>query len=209
VPGQPVARPVLLAAVVLLLPAVCSAERLLELYDQAIATNPVLRGREFGVEQARAQQDLARSRLLPHLSAEGSYDWNNYDQDGLPEKERYTGRRGVLVASQPLLDVAAYHRFRGAQVSVQQSQFERDAAEMELTADVIDRYLTLLQAEDDIVYLQAEKDAIENQLKRLKFMRERRMAKVADLYEVEAYYQALLTREIEARNARRLPVSAA
>jgi outer membrane protein len=73
---------------------------------------------------------------------------------------------------------------------------------MELTADVVDRYLTLLQAEDDIVYLQAEKEAIENQLKRLKFMRERRMAKVADLYEVEAYYQALLTREIEARNAR-------
>jgi len=33
-------------------------------------------------------------------------------------------------------------------------------------------------------------------------MRERQLAKITDLLEVEAYYQGLLTREIEARSAR-------
>jgi len=185
------------------LPLASQAEGLLELYDQALATNPMLRGREFNVEQARAQKDLARSRLLPQVGVDASYDWNAYDERNR-SPEYYDGKRGSIVASQPLLDLSSYYRYKGAQLSVQQSEFERNAAEMELAVDLVDRYLIVLQAEDEIRYLRAEKEAIETQLKRLRLMRERQLAKVTDLYEVEAYYQGLLTREIEARNAREI-----
>jgi outer membrane protein len=185
------------------LPLAAQGEGLLELYDQAMTTNPVLRGREFNVEQARAQKDLARSRLLPQIGVDASYDWNAYDERNAPT-EYYDGKRGSIVASQPLLDLSSYYRYKGAKLSVEQSEHERNAAEMELASDLVDRYLIVLQAEDEIAYLQAEKAAIESQLKRLRLMRERQLAKVTDLYEVEAYYQGLLTREIEARNAREI-----
>jgi outer membrane protein len=195
------------ALLALLLTAAASpAEGLLELYDEAMQSNPALRGREFGIEEAKAQRDLSLSQLLPQVTADASYDWNKYDEEGLAA-ERYQGMRGVLSARQPLLDVAALHRYRSAKVTVEQSEHERAAIEMEVTAELIDRYLVVLQAEDEIAYLASEKVAIEGQLERLRFMRERRLAKLTDLLEVEAYYQGLLTRGIEARNARAIALA--
>lgn len=186
---------------VLALPPVAIAGSLLELYDEAMKSNPALRGREFGIEEAKAQKDLARSQLLPQIVADGSYDWNVYDEEGVAA-ERYEGKRGVLTARQALFDLPSIQRYRGAKVTVEQSEYERAAAEMEVASEAIDRYLIVLQAEDEMAYIEVEKTAIEGQLRRLRFMRERKLAKITDLYEVEAYYQGLLTREIEARNAR-------
>jgi len=197
-----VPRALLFAALAAAAP-VAGAEGLLKLYEQALATNPALRSRAYGVDQATAQKDMARSRLLPQISATGSYDWNKYTEfDVFAGTDYYSGKRGAVIGRQPLFDLASYYRLKGAQLSVAQSEQERQAAEIALGGEVIDRYLLVLQAEDDIVYLAAEKEAIEAQLKRLRFMREKQMAKVTDLYEVEAYYQGILTREIEARNGR-------
>jgi len=192
----------LLIAFTTMAPA-ASAEGLLQLYENALATNPALRSRAYGVDQAVAQKDMARSRLLPQISGIGQYDWNRYTEfDIFTGTDNYSGKRGALVGRQPLFDLASYYRLKGAQTTVTQSEQERQAAEIALGGEVIDRYLLVLQAEDDIVYLASEKEAIESQLKRLRAMRERQMAKVTDLYEVEAYFQGILTREIETRNAR-------
>jgi outer membrane protein len=191
----------LVVAFASLLPWAAGAESLLPLYDEALKTNPALRSRDFGIAEARAQKDLARSRLLPQVNADGSYDWNEYNEEGAAP-ERYNGTRGVISAKQPLLDLPSYYRLRGAQSAVEQSEHERKGEELAVTTDVVERYLAVLQAEDEIANLASEKGAIDNQLKRLRFMRERQLAKVTDVYEVEAYYQALLTREIEARNKR-------
>jgi len=196
-----IARALLLTALVAVAPA-ATAQGLLQLYENALITNPALRSRAFGVDQAKAQKDMARSRLLPQISAMGQYDWNEYTEFSVLGTEQYSGKRGAIIGRQPLFDLASFYRLRGAQTSVTQSEQERQAAEIALGGEIIDRYLLVLQAEDDIVYLNSEKEAIESQLKRLRFMREKQMVKVTDLYEVEAYYQGLLTREIEVTNAR-------
>ena len=190
----------LLLVVMTALPMLAGAESLLQLYDAALETNPTLRGREFGVQQAKAQQEIARSRLLPQLSVSGNHDWNKYTEQG-SASERYTGARTYVSARQAVLDLSSYYRLKGAESAVEQSELERTAAELVLAVDVVDRYLAVLQARDELTYLASEKAAIESQMKRLQFMSERKLAKLTDLYEVEAYYQGLLTREIEARNA--------
>ena len=171
----------------------------MSLYEATLASNPVLKGREFGVDQAVAQKDIVRSRLLPQLSSVGNYSWNDY-HDRLVGDQSYSGRRGTVQARQALLDLTSYFRLQGAKYSVLQSQQEVDAIRTGLAGELLDRYLLVLQGEDDIRYLQAEKESIETQLKRLRVMRERQLVKITDLYEVEAYYEALLTKEIEARN---------
>ena len=188
-------------AIALSLPVTAHAQRLAEFYRQALETNPAVRSRQFGIEQARAQEELATSRLLPQVAATGNYYWNDYRETGT-DARRYDGVRAGLQARQALLDLASYFKLQGARASVAQSEQQHEAARMALGGDVVDRYLAVLQAEDDISYLQAEKKAIDAQLKRIRFMRERELAKVTDLYEIEAYLQGLLTREIEARNAR-------
>lgn len=197
-------RPALLGLILLaaaLGPAEVHAQSLLDFYRHALQTNPTVRTRSFGVEQAKAQEDIAGSRLLPQLSASGNYNNNNYHESGL-SAQSYNGSRSVIQASQALFDLASYFRLQSATFAVKQSELQAEAARMSLGGDVVDRYLSVLQAGDEMTHLLSEKASIEGQLKRLRFMRERGLVKVTDLFETEAYYQGLLTREIEAQSTR-------
>ena len=173
-------------------------ETLLEFYDAAIATNPEYRIREFGIDQARGQRRQALSRLLPQISGSGNYSQNNFAD--VRNADHYSGTREAIQLRQVLLDLTTYFRFTSATAAVMQSKHVRDATRMELGGEVIDRYLQVLQAADEVSYLGADKAATAGDMKRLRAMRERQLAKVTDLLEVEAYYQELLTNEIQARN---------
>ncbi|NOU10987.1 MAG: TolC family protein, partial [Nitrospira sp.] len=89
---------------------------LLELYDLALATNPVVMGRQYSVVQVEAQQDQARSKLLPQVSATGNITWNELTQEGPNQftgqtrdfTSQYQGLRGVVQARQALFDLASY-----------------------------------------------------------------------------------------------------
>jgi outer membrane protein len=177
------------------------AADLLELYEQALATHPIIKGSEFSIDQAKAEKDQALSRLLPQVSATGNLSWNDMTQaqgNGLPAvTSNYEGTRGVIQAKQALFDLPSIMRWQGAKAIVLQTEQELEAARMSMAADLIDQYLETLQTEDELGYLQGEKALTESDVKRIRRMHELQLAPVADLYEVEAYYQTLLTKELE------------
>lgn len=182
---------------------------LLQLYDLALTTNPVVEGRKASVLQAEAQRDQARSKLLPQASATGFISWNELTQDTTNAFTRqttdftaqYQGLRGVVQARQALFDLASYRAYEGAGFTVKQAEQDVEDARMGLATDLVDRYLEFLQATDDASYLQSELDLTDGEMQRIRRMYERAMAKVTDLYEIEAYYQTLKTRELEISNA--------
>ena len=195
-------------------PVAEAAERqpanLLQLYDLALATNPVLEGRKYSVVQAEAQQDQARSKLLPQASATGFISWNELSQESTNVftqqttdfTAQYQGLRGVVQARQALFDLASYRTYEGAGLTVKQAEQDLADARMSLATDLVDRYLEFLQANDEASYVQSELDLTDGDTQRIRRMYERAMAKVTDLYEVEAYYQTLKTRELEIHNAK-------
>lgn len=184
--------------------------RLLQLYDQAMADNPGLKGQELTVDQAAAQEDQALAKLLPQISAIGNINQNSFKQDASRTPfntdgftvNNYQGVRGVIQARQALLDLPSVLNYIGAGSSVLQANQELAAARMALGADLIDRYLAVLEANDELGYIAGEKELTARQAARLRSMLERQMALITDVYEVEAYLQALATREIEADSAR-------
>ena len=190
----------LLALTLCVLPQLAHAQPLIEFYRRALENNPTLRTSEHGVAQAEAQKDLVLSKLLPQVNYTANYYWNDNQEGSLPSRY-YTGLRSAFQAQQALLDLPAYYLLKGARFTVAQSEQLRQAARMTLAGETVERYLTALQTADEIANLQSEKESIDSQQKRLRYMRERQLAKVTDLYEIEAYYQGLLTREIEARSA--------
>jgi outer membrane protein len=177
------------------------AEDLLELYRHALETNPVLKGREYDVDRTSAQKNQAQSKLLPQLSAVGNRSWNDFDTRGIGA-EQYYGKRGTIQGRQALFDLPSYRSLEAAEARNLQSKEELQAARMDIAGELVDRYLEVLGASDEITHLQAEREAAESQLGRLRRMYERQLAKVTDLYEVEAYYQTLNAREIETQNAK-------
>ncbi|MBX3325138.1 MAG: TolC family protein [Nitrospira sp.] len=204
----------LFVLLLILSPVAEAAERqsanLLELYDLALATNPVVEGRKYSVAQAEAQKDQARSKLLPQVSAIGNISWNEFTQE-VPNRftgqttditTQYQGLRGVVQARQALFDLASYRAYEGTGLTVKQAEQDLADARMSLATDLVDRYLECLEATDEASYLQSELDLTDGDTQRIRRMYERAMAKVTDLYEVEAYYQTLKTRELEIHNAK-------
>lgn len=179
---------------------------LIELYDQALATNPTLKSSEYSVDQAKAQKDQVRAKLLPQVSAVGNLSWNNTDEAGpngrTTVQRSYEGTRGIIQARQALFDLPSYLRLQGAGSAIKQAEMEVEATHMSVAADLVDRYFQVLEATDQMSAIQGEKALTEGEIKRISRMKEMQMAPVTDLLEVEAYYQTLLTREIELENAR-------
>ena len=198
----------------LLSPAAQAAEErpgnLLQLYDLAMTSNPIVEGRKYSIMQAEAQKDQARSKLLPQVSATGFISWNELNQETTNAFTRqttdftsqYQGLRGVVQARQALFDLASYRAYEGAGFTIKQAEQDLADARMGLATDLVDRYLEFLQATDEAGYLQGELDLTDGDAQRIRRLYERAMAKVTDLYEVEAYYQTLKTRELEIHNAK-------
>lgn len=204
----------LLLILTILSPAAEAVEQqpanLLQLYDLTLATNPVVEGRRYSVVQAEAQQDQARSKLLPQASATGFISWNELTQETTNALTRqttdftsqYQGLRGVVQARQALFDLASYRAYEGAGLTVKQAEQDLENARMGLATDLVDRYLEFLEAHDEASYVQSELELTDGDMQRIRRMYERAMAKVTDLYEVEAYHQTLKTRELEIYNAK-------
>ncbi len=182
---------------------------LLKLYDLAMTTNPIMEGRRSSIVQTEAQKDQSLSKLLPQVSATGNIGWNEFTQE-VPNQalgftpaitSQYQSLRGVVQARQALFDLASFRAFESAGFSVKQAEQDLEASRLRLTTDLVDRYFEVLEATDAVGYLQSELDLTEGDRERIRRMHERQMAKVTDLYEIEAYYHTLKTRELEIANA--------
>lgn len=191
-------------------PAGAQPSGLLELYEQVLANNPTLKGVEYAVDQAQARKDGARSSLLPQVSGTGSLSWNRLDQtvtnpftqDESIVRSEYQGARAVLQARQALFDLPAYFRWQSTKSGIRQAEQDLVVTRMSLASDLVDRYMNVLQAEDELTYVRGEQELTAAELKRVRRMVEMQLVLVKDVYEVEAYAQGLETKELEIRNAR-------
>ena len=181
------------------LPFEASGQRLSELYSAALSGNPNLKMREFDIERARAESDGVRSRLLPQVSALGSWSYNDY-RDALVGDQRYAGDRANISLRQALYDPVSSRRLSGALATIQQREHDAELTRLALLEAVVDCFVLALGAQDELAWLDAETQAAGRQVDRLRAMRERQMAKVTDLAEADAYAQTLVTRTIDARN---------
>lgn len=183
---------------------------LLDLYEQVLANNPTLKGSEYSVDQAEARKDGARSSLLPQVSGTGSLSWNRLDQtvtnpftqDESVVRSEYRGARAVFQARQALFDLPAYFRWQSTKSSIRQAEQDMVVTRMSLASDLVDRYMKVLQAEDELTYVRGEQELTAAELQRVRRMVEMQLVLVKDVYEVEAYALSLQTKELEIRNAR-------
>lgn len=186
------------------------AEGLLELWERVVVSNPTLMMSEHQVEQARAQRDQALSKLLPNAGIKGYYGFNALNKDinsgGFklygPATQQYQGYYGSLQINQALFDLPSYINLQSADKTTQQREQYALAQRMQIAYQMVDSYLAILESNDMISQLEAEKESVDVQIDRLRHMHESQMAKVTDLYEIEAYGQAVETSLIESRHSR-------
>jgi len=218
-PVHPAKRPILrwgfLAAAFLLalsagrLPGAvprASAADLLSVYDLALENDPRFQAEAFRHEASPETLNQAYADLLPTLEAEASYQ--RREQQILSSdvavfgsgEARYPTRGYTLTLTQPLWRyesivgvMQAKHEVRGADLAF-------EAAKQDLMLRVAEAYMGALEARDNLVFTQAEEEAVQAHFNLARGRYRNGLAPITDYHDARARLANVQARKAEAHN---------
>ena len=186
------------------LSAIVGAEDLLQLYALAQANDPQLAAARATLDAARESKPIARSQLLPNLSASG--DLSYQDQEikrsiSGRSHEDFTARGAGVNVTQPLYRRDRYLQLGQADAQIAQAEADYASAEQNLSLRVTQAYFDVLAAQDNLTFARAEKKAIARELDQAKQRFEVGLIAITGVHEAQARFDQSRADEISAENA--------
>jgi outer membrane protein len=146
----------------------------------------------------------ARAGLLPNVSAD-AYLRRNDVQSTLPGGDaRFTSDGLSATAAQPLFRRENWVQYQQAKLQLKVGESQLKLAGQDLILRVARAYFDVLQAQDNIAFIQSQKAAISEQLASAKRNFEVGNATVTDTHEAQARYDLTTAQEIAAQNEREI-----
>ncbi|NBV76084.1 MAG: type I secretion protein TolC, partial [Methylococcaceae bacterium] len=147
-----------------------------------------------------AQKGQALGQMMPQVMGTANWSTNNQNVQYTTRdvQSNYRGTRYYVSLNQTLVDFAKYWDWRRAAKVEDQYEIESIDAQNTLILDVVDRYFSVLQAEDQLSYTRTEKQATEKQLQQVQKQFAKQLLKITDVYAVEARLDQLVADEIQA-----------
>jgi outer membrane protein len=202
-----VALAVLAAA---LAPKLADAESLLDIYQQALQSDPLIHEAEARRLAALEAEPQARGILFPQISASGSFD--DGESDGTRVQFGAGGEVGTFTNAsesetqqwqiqlrQTLFRWDQIVGLRRADKIVARAEADREAAQQDLIVRVAQRYFDVLAAEDQLLARNANKQAIARQLEQAKQRFDVGLIAITDVQESQAAYDQAVADEIAAK----------
>lgn len=194
------------------------ADNLMQVYQQALSSDPV-------VNRAKAQRDaayegipIARSTLLPQISGSVGYTMASQESTQFApagdnvsiitiDSDSDTMNYG-LDLDMSLYDHANWVGLDRAEKVAEQSDAQLAVAMQDLIVRSVTAYFDVLRAKDSLEFVRAEKRAIERQLEQTKQRFEVGLTAITDVHEAQANYDSTVAQEIQAENAVELALEA-
>lgn len=212
------------AALVGSLSPIVAADSLMDVYQQALLSDPALREAEATMLANMEAKPQARGALLPQIEFRGAYTESESDgSNTFPQVLTQPGPGGgqpgdVVIATrrfdgdsdattwalelrQTLFRWDQWVRFKQADKTVLQSQVDYQVASQDLMVRVSDAYFNVLAAEDTLESEQAAKEAIGRQLEQAQKRFEVGLIAITDVQEAQAAYDQAVAAEISAKRA--------
>lgn len=194
------------------LPGAAQATSLLEIYQQALQSDPQIHEAEARRLASLEAKPQARSALLPQVSFGG--DWTKSEFDGTSVEIDSDGSIGSLSSAsesevrrwqfslrQTLFRWDQIVGLRRADKLVAKAEAVREAAQQDLIVRVAQRYFDVLAAEDRLTSINADKTAIARQLEQAKQRFEVGLIAITDVQESQAAYDQSVANEIAAKRS--------
>ncbi len=179
------------------------ADSLRDIYELSLENDAQLKAEEAQYLANIEQEKLGLSQLLPQINA--NYEWVNADQDTtaisrdftqvpeLPIIDTFTNvdtdRDGYAVSlSQPLFDLPAWFSFQSSREFTKQAEATFAANQQNLIVRVVEAYLGVLRAQDNLAASKAAERAFERQLEQTQQRFEVGLIAITDVYEAQAAY---------------------
>jgi outer membrane protein len=186
------------------------ADSLLEVYQQALQSDPLIHEAEARRLAALEAEPQARSVYLPQIDFAGDYtarqldlDNSSTDSTGIPFRQEIendtTGTSWRFTLRQSLFRWDQIVGMRRADKIVARAEADREAAQQDLIVRVTQRYFNVLAAEDRLTSIHANKQAIARQLEQAKQRFDVGLIAITDVQESQARYDQGVADEIGAK----------
>jgi len=192
-------------------PVLVNAASLLEVYQQALQSDPLIHEAEARRLAALEASPQARSALLPQINASGSWESVNSSGSGVQfdsdlnvfrpvtsDSESDTTQWGVELR-QTLFRWDQVVTLKQAGKRVTKAEADREAAQQDLIVRVATRYFEVLGAEDRLTSIHADRLAIARQLEQAKQRFDVGLIAITDVQESQAAYDQSVASEIQAK----------
>lgn len=167
---------------------------LMQVFSQAQAYDSQFASARSAHTAAAEKSVQGRSGLLPVLGLTGSY--SQIDSS----TRNYVSNNLQLQLKQPLYNPASFDLFEQSKLQVAASDIQFAQAQNDLALRVAQAYFDVLAAQDAIVFIQAQKSAITEQLASAKRNFEVGTATITDTHEAQARFDLMMAQEIASQN---------
>ena len=176
------------------------AEDLIQVYERAQQQDAQLRAAEAEYRAVLEARPLARSAILPQVSADAELGAFYSDPDGRDSVDG--SRREIgLNLNQSLFDRRNTIGLRQADLRIDQAAANLDAARQDLILRVSEAYFGVLVAQETLEFRRAEREAISRQLEQTQRRFEVGLIAITDVKEAQAQFDIAAAEEIAAENA--------
>jgi len=180
------------------------ADSLRDIYELALENDAQLKAEEAVYLAKRETENLSRSALLPQVSTAYSYENSDSDTDSIGPiftqgggtsdftvGESLTNRdadtHGYIVSlKQSLFDLSAWFSFQSGKEVTKEAEATFAANQQNLIVRVVEAYLLVLRAQDNLAASQAQERAFERQLEQTQQRFEVGLIAITDVYEAQA-----------------------
>ncbi len=179
--------------------------RLSELFERALAHDDRWVAAQARQRASREVLPIARSRLLPQLHLSGSVGAAEREHAGPfggMEENQFEPRSARIELRQPLVNLTALSALRMAHRERDIAAYELALERQELLLRVIDAYMALLLAQEQLELVRLQLQAIDAQRNQAERMWAGGVATQADVQEAQARLDLVRARELEALNQR-------
>ena len=175
------------------------ADSLAEIYDLAKQNDPQLLSVAAQRDAAFEAINSSRSALLPQINLTAGYNLTRGDTD--PDAgSSISNDKNVLSAgvgfSQELYNRASWITLDTAEKTARKSDASYAATQQGLILRVSQAYFEVLRAQDNLVFVRAEKAAVGRQLEQTKQRFEVGLSAITDVHDAQAQYDAVLAYEV-------------
>lgn len=182
------------------------ADSLAEIYDLAKQNDPQLLSVAAQRDQAFEAITSSRSALLPQINLTAGYNLTRgdteYDSNLINDVSNDANALTAGVSfSQALYNRASWISLDTAEKSARQADATYAATQQALILRVSQAYFEVLRAQDNLVFVRAEKAAVGRQLEQTKQRFEVGLSAITDVHDAQAQYDQVLADEVLAENA--------
>ena len=167
-----------------------------DFFSAALDFSPTLKIAEESLNIGSARRRAANGRLLPQVSARASNSDNRSEPNG-QTKKTFDGERFSVQLTQTLFNWQAFAARSQAYLIEDQREAEYYGELANLLSEVAEKYFSVLQSKDSLESIASELEAVSNQLNQIQSLYDRQLARITDLYQVQANLAAVEAQQLK------------